>query len=949
MLSLHRSVRKHTDSVFFLISSEEKRMNRRAKSAPERPCKKHSGFGLTLLLTLALTGATQPLHAQQLTHIDPLFFTMPEFGNAPPGQVIEATSSTGGAVNTYVSVSTGTGGAWLHVSSGGYNNTPFAEFVSIDPTIAKGLLAGTYTGEVVIAPSDGTAPLTIPVTLTVAGSGAPFFDNLPGGLSFSLAANGRPPSQVIEVSSAEAGVLNWVVTASTSDGGNWLTASPANGAAPTTVTVGIAAENLPNTAGGIYTGQLLFSSASGSVTVPVTVSVGGTSLVQINPLSFTMPEFGNAPPGQVIEATSSTGGAVNTYVSVSTGTGGAWLHVSSGGYNNTPFAEFVSIDPTIAKGLLAGTYTGEVVITPSDGTAPLTIPVTLTVAPPNVPFLDNLTGGLYFSALPFSGDPTSQAIQIRNEGSGTLDWTVTPTTGDGGNWLTVSAVAGSAPSNLTIGVIAQNLPGSGTATGIYTGQLLIQGDTGSVTVPIVMQVGTDAFAQANGLTFNVPPDGTSNALTVASLGTLINFYASSSTGNGGAWLRVSPGGYSNTPQSETFTVNTSGLARGSYTGEAIFNSGTVAQTVQVTLNVGGLPPSAIVATSGTPQTTQINTSFSSPFVATVTDANSNPIPGELVTFTAPSSGPSGTFSGQNTATATTNAFGQATSPTFTANSIAGSYAVSAIVSGVTTPATFLLTNNNPLISIAITAPNASLVQGTTEQFTATATYTDRTTANITSRVSWNSSTPAVATINSAGVVTAIAVGSTTISASLSSVASNTFVLNVTPPSENVPQVVSYNVLFGTQSYNLIGATRNRLPWQITGIRVVFSAPITGGNINSLGGLSATGFSGLGTTTLTWNISPLSLGAFATTLSGTGANALTDAAGNPLANGAGFSQTLKVLWGDFDDDGFVTSADMVGVNNASVSPYDLFADENGDGIVNVADVQTVRSRLATSLP
>ena len=164
-----------------------------------------------------------------------------------------------------------------------------------------------------------------------------------------------------------------------------------------------------------------------------------------------------------------------------------------------------------------------------------------------------------------------------------------------------------------------------------------------------------------------------------------------------------------------------------------------------------------------------------------------------------------------------------------------------------------------------------------------------------------------------------------------------------------PAVVSYQVLWGSQSYNVIGTSRNRLPWQISAISVVFSKPIASGNINSLTGVSATGLSGLGTNTLTWTISPLAIGNFATTLAGSGPNALSDAASNGLAGGAGFSQALKILYGDFNDDGVVGAPDFVSVNNAISAPYNIFADMNGDGIVNLSDVQIVRTRNGTSLP
>jgi hypothetical protein len=165
----------------------------------------------------------------------------------------------------------------------------------------------------------------------------------------------------------------------------------------------------------------------------------------------------------------------------------------------------------------------------------------------------------------------------------------------------------------------------------------------------------------------------------------------------------------------------------------------------------------------------------------------------------------------------------------------------------------------------------------------------------------------------------------------------------------VPTVLTYKVLFGTQSYNVPTSTRVRLPWQITGIQVSFSEPVASGDINSLTGVTTTGFSGLGTNTLTWNISPLSLGNFTLVLAGSGAHAVMDRSGNPLTGGAGFTVPLKVLWGDFNDDGKVNASDLTLVNNARAAAYNIFADLNGDGVVDLNDVQIVRTRNGTVLP
>jgi hypothetical protein len=106
---------------------------------------------------------------------------------------------------------------------------------------------------------------------------------------------------------------------------------------------------------------------------------------------------------------------------------------------------------------------------------------------------------------------------------------------------------------------------------------------------------------------------------------------------------------------------------------------------------------SIAATSGTPQSVAINTAFALPLVATVLDSDSNPVSGATVTFTAPGTGASGTFTaGTNTETETTNTSGVATSTTFTANAtVGGPYTVAATVTGVSTEADFKLTNTVP--------------------------------------------------------------------------------------------------------------------------------------------------------------------------------------------------------------------------------------------------------------
>jgi hypothetical protein len=121
-------------------------------------------------------------------------------------------------------------------------------------------------------------------------------------------------------------------------------------------------------------------------------------------------------------------------------------------------------------------------------------------------------------------------------------------------------------------------------------------------------------------------------------------------------------------------------------------------------------PNSIAAVSGTPQTATILTPFSAPFVVVVRDPDGNPITGLTVTFTAPSTGASGAFAnGVNTAV--TDSSGVATSPVFTANSIAGFYTVQASAPSITGAANFSLENSPgaPANIKAISIPQSTAI------------------------------------------------------------------------------------------------------------------------------------------------------------------------------------------------------------------------------------------------
>src|SRR5579872_3653762 len=94
-------------------------------------------------------------------------------------------------------------------------------------------------------------------------------------------------------------------------------------------------------------------------------------------------------------------------------------------------------------------------------------------------------------------------------------------------------------------------------------------------------------------------------------------------------------------------------------------------------------PNALRLVGGSPQTAERGTAFSAPLQVTLANTNGCPLTtalaGTPIVFTAPASGPSGTFaaSGTETIMVGADAMGNASAPGFTANALASTYDVTA--------------------------------------------------------------------------------------------------------------------------------------------------------------------------------------------------------------------------------------------------------------------------------
>jgi hypothetical protein len=190
------------------------------------------------------------------------------------------------------------------------------------------------------------------------------------------------------------------------------------------------------------------------------------------------------------------------------------------------------------------------------------------------------------------------------------------------------------------------------------------------------------------------------------------------------------------------------VGSGSTTIQASLNgvNGSTMLTVSLTLVSIGVTPSNPTITMGSTEQFVATGHYSDGSTATITTS---------VTWSS---------SAQNVATIS-NAAGSNGLATSVGS---GSTTIQASLDGVN--GSTKLTVSPTLVSIGVTPANPTIVMGSTEQFTATGTYSDQSAQDLTNSVTWGSTSQGIATIsNSAGsygLATSVGVGSTTISATM---------------------------------------------------------------------------------------------------------------------------------------------------------------------------------------
>jgi len=396
-----------------------------------------------------------------------------------------------------------------------------------------------------------------------------------------------------------------------------------------------------------------------------------------------------------------------------------------------------------------------------------------------------------------------------------------------GSMLDVTSAATWVSSNTAVATITSGALASGAAQGTTQISATLGAVTGSTTLTV---------GPATLVSIAVTPANPSIAK-----GTTQQFAATGTYSDGSTRTLTSSATWvsSNTAVA---TVTAGGLASGAGQGTSQISATSGGVTGSTTLTVG---PPTLVSIAVTPATPSIAKGTTQQFTATgtYTDGSTLDITGSV------------TWASSNSAVATISAAGLA-------SAIAqGTSQVSATLSGVTGSTTVTI-GPAALVSIAVTPANPSIAKGSTQQFTATGTYTDASTQNLTSSVSWASSNTSVATITSGGLATGVAQSTSQISATSGTVTGSTTLtvgpavlvsIAVTPANPSIPKGTTQQ--FASTGTFSDGSTQNlttSASWvsSNTTVATVSASGLATGAAQGTSQISASSAGVTGTTTLT---------------------------------------------------------------------------------------------------
>ena len=469
----------------------------------------------------------------------------------------------------------------------------------------------------------------------------------------------------------------------------------------------------------INTSGVAYSSSAGQTTITATSgSITNSVVLTVTTAVLTSITVNPANPSLVVGSTqqfTATGNYSDSSTQDLTGTA-TW---------NSSNTNVASVSAGLASGLTVGAVTISAIFGSVTGSTTLTI----TVSPPTL--------------LSISVTPANPSVAIGQN----QQFMATGQYSDGSTQNLTTSVTWNSSQPSVAGISA-----AGLASGLGGGSTNISAVLGAINASLTLNVNSLALTS-----IAVTPGNPSIALGTNQQLAATGTYADGST------LDLTTSVTWSSSSTSVATVNTSGLAASASTGQTTITAtaATIAGTSTLTIT-----SAALVSIAVTPAIPGIPLGTTEQFAATgtFTDGSAQNITGSVQ------------WDSSNTSIATiSNASGSVGLATSVAT---GNSSISATSGSISAPTT-LTAGVAPRVSIAVNPSSPSIALGTTQQFTATGTFTDGSMQDLTASATWDSGNTALATVSSSALATSVAAGTTTISATLGAVSGST-PLTVTP-------------------------------------------------------------------------------------------------------------------------------------------------------------------------
>ena len=331
-----------------------------------------------LTLTVTLGVAREPASGTLIVSTASLAFSTGA-GYSPASQSV-VIQNTGDQDTDWTGTAlTGDGSTWLSMSPTEGRLPGHSSAIITIAIQSTQLAVGNYQGTLNFSSANSTSQ--VGVSLSVIATG-----NLvvsPPTLAFSTIVNQQPADKTITLQNTGALALNWQTSASTSDQGNWLSATPTsgslNGSQQTTLTVHIDDSRLGP---GSYQGTLTFNAGGQAkqVAVSLTISPPPAPIISVDPSTLTFSTSkGSNFSSQLISVTNVGQATLNWRISQSNSA--ANLSLTQGTLNPGE-SDILTVTPTVAT-TSTGTFTTIITFSHADPTLkvqPVQLTITMVIA-----------------------------------------------------------------------------------------------------------------------------------------------------------------------------------------------------------------------------------------------------------------------------------------------------------------------------------------------------------------------------------------------------------------------------------------------------------------------------------------------------------------------------------------------------------------------------------------